>query len=1531
MSKIPDEEMKTDEWGDSIQWDDSEDWNLSSDTTNSWGIIPNLGESFIVLFEDKKTFLGSVNDVENSEGKYFTLKNKEKSLLFQTEENGVVKMKTDDYEILDIQKIKKYDMKLLELPESVEEKLNESSEIAYTLVDDKNRIYSKQELKEMLISTLYTQYNKESETKTMTEIIESADILLEISGEKISKHTHGNWYVPIITNETKIISEENEIYDEIKDLIDNDKLITDKNTKQDKNYVGLMKNLLHLWDNIIHDENNDGLLINDYEGKMYRNCLDMNNCSGINGLYSFDEIRNNRSFKVPTSFDRISGDSNYLEIRKPMKVNITGILTIPYHHFPFLSENLLSTDKLTLYEKCILQELFKQTNIQKRNGFKNNTINTKEHNSDHNYEINSFTIHNLNSNNKEELIKNINDIKPSVKDILQSLDDKIVKSLKNYQDIAKLLINYEINYNELDDDYKYINNILTQNTLTDSKDPKLFRLKHKPVIKKELNIESRIKISKEIIFGMLNISSRNLLIKRFIDTFCVDSSDESDWYVGIHDKKRLLCKHYSYLSGEKDTNAFFMMKQKYQRLPPEDGNIYCKNCGEFICQEEFSHDDGFSDDLPAPTKEVLIQEKDPFEKYDESDMNNIGLLKNISQGLGVELKDEDIVIIVDIYSSLSEDIVANKRYNTLNITKSDEHPRVSEIKKKYSKDKKKMSKSIKSFQIFLKVTNRIMVFISLSLMIIATSIPLYENKYIEEFKLFNEDNTINKDFVGKLALILNKISYTFGEKYEKIYKELYNEKKSFEVTNVQDQIVNLIDFFTSSSFPKIISRLGDYTRFKQIVNNTYINYEWPIYKPLTNNKLIAHINNIVKGDKISEGLRLKTYNNVNIENITGISGIDDYELHKAYDIQKNSLINTAFQRIFNLTVSLHGKLEKPNFYLDTNVEKFFNESDDDIKDICIKSGWNDKTKTMGPINFKELRKNFIPKIMKVFHEKSNNDLTPCFTLKEKCNDYIHININNYDLSMMNTESKRFYKHYIPDIFPSVNYSIIKDVIKEKIFKTFAFDPTNKVIKKELSTQYLGKFLIDISNVSDITVEEKSSDYEKDIPKNEKNFHKIIDYLHINSRLVSSYINLPHDITGDSLRNISNNIYITEIFSLLEDKDYEFDVERFIKILEIIEENKENIKDVKKELTEIYLQIEEKNDEILISSSSLLKMYFDNNQTFKSRFQNIFIPGRKTHIKIYEDMRKKLESFGQINYQNLTDKNIEDIFRILIENEHFDLEYINDISSEILYIISNIINSGHKNSHIPKSWKLSDVNKSWYKKYVETHYFSQHRDIYTKNNFKDFSEYFGKATPHFVELFKNIQKLTKNINTQRNIIGVLTENIKSLWKYVYLTIIRELLSFSDNLRNELNINENDEENADIIEKFSLDLIIHLFEKRYDITWIYSNKENLSELLGVQKEREKQKLIHKLDGMSNDKRHATTELHTIGTKNHFKASEIENMEYIEDESYKNENDDLSYINEVMNGQTLTEVNYVVEDDLANDNYDTGEQIDEDGGDM
>tara|TARA_Y100000389_G_scaffold45016_1_gene39757 strand:- start:6603 stop:11213 length:4611 start_codon:yes stop_codon:yes gene_type:complete len=1536
MSDIPNEEMTTDGWGDGIDWgEETSPWGEeTSENKSEWGITPKMGEQFIVLFKDGNKFLGIVNDIENEEGKYFTLKNGEKSLLFQTKE-GVVVLKTEDYEILDIQRIKSYDMKLLEIPSSLQEKLNETNDIAYSSIDTKDRVYSKQELKEMLISTLYEQYNRDTIIKTFDEIIDYAEILLNISGEENKgKRKIGKWCLPIISNEVRLYGEEKEIVNEITDLIENDKLITDKNNKQDKNYVNLIKNLLHLSDNIVNDETNEGVSINDYEGKLYRNCLNMNNCSGINGLYSFDEVRNNRHFHIPTSFDRVSGDSHFLEIRKPMNINILGVLTLPYHYYPYIYDSLLYNNSLSLYEKCILQELMKQTNLQKRDEFKKNTISTKQFKKeDYKYELDTFTIHKLTSNNKDELVDDIHAIKPSISDLMKTLDEKILKSIKSYSDITKLFVNYDVKYGDLEKDYKMINETLTKNSLNDKKNSKIFNLKKKKIIKKELDIEKRITLSKHIIFGMLNISVRNLFIKRFINTFCVESSDEKDkhWYLGIHDKKRLLCKHYSYLTTEKNEEQFHLMKQQYQKLPPEDGNIYCKNCGEFICQEEFSHDDGFTDDMPTSTKEVLIVEKDLFEKYDESDMNNIGLLKDIAMGMGAELKDDDIVLIIDTYSSLSEDIIANKRYGTINITKGDEHPRVREIKKTHKKDKKLMTKHIKSFQIFLKVTNRILVLISLSLLIIGTSVPIYENKYIQDFKLFQDDYKLNKDFIMKMTHVLKRVSHSFGEKYEKIYLELVNERKNYDVSPVDEQIHNLLSLFLTSSFPKLGSRFEIFLKFKKSVNNIYTNYEWPIYKPLSSNKLVKEINTKVNSDKSSESLLIRTYNIINVENITNVSGTNDYDLQTELNIEKNDLINTAFQRLFNSAVSLHGHTEKPNFFIDTNMEKFFNESTDAIKDICIKSGWNNKTKTMGPISFKELRSKFIPAIFKNIYENTNNELVPCFTLKEHCNDYIHANINNYDLCLLNVPSKRFYKHTTPDIFPSVNYSILKDEMKDKIFKTFAFDPLNNIIKRELNTNYLGKFLIDIN--TDVNIEDNIHRYEKEIPKNEKNFHKIIEYMHTKSRLNFQYISLPQEITGDSLKNYLKKDFINEYFELFEGKEFTFDQERFLQILEILEENKENIKDVGNDLTQIYLDIEEENNKALEIIGTLMISSFKNYPKLKERFQNIFVSGKVSHIKMNHTMRKELESYGQINYKNLTGKNIEDILRIIIEDKAFDLDYIKDVSNELLFLVSNIINTGFKNSHIPKSWRLSDINKEWFKKYVDTHYFSHHRDIYTQRNFSTFEEYFTmESKENFKELYEKIEGCVRNVESLRNTsTNVLTENIKSLWKHIFLNLIKQILLFSDDLRHTLEMEGADDEMGDVFEKLSLELIIHLFEKRFDQTWIYSEKDNLNELLGFQKEREKQKLIHKLDGMSNDKRHAATELHTIGTKNHFKASEIENMEHIEDEKYKQEMDDESYIQEIMGGNLLQENTIVIQDDMVNEEYETGEFIDDDGGNM
>ena len=104
------------------------------------------------------------------------------------------------------------------------------------------------------------------------------------------------------------------------------------------------------------------------------------------------------------------------------------------------------------------------------------------------------------------------------------------------------------------------------------------------------------------------------------------------------------------------------------------------------------------------------------------------LVKLLGKNIGVTLEDIDIKLILDIYLSLNEDIIANTRYNTMNITNTDEHPLVKDINKKY-KDKIKLKKeNIKNFQFYLKNTNKVLSLTSILIIVIQTSIPKYNIK-----------------------------------------------------------------------------------------------------------------------------------------------------------------------------------------------------------------------------------------------------------------------------------------------------------------------------------------------------------------------------------------------------------------------------------------------------------------------------------------------------------------------------------------------------------------------------------------------------------------------------------------------------------------------------------------------------------------------------------------------------------------------------------------------------------------------------------
>ena len=103
-------------------------------------------------------------------------------------------------------------------------------------------------------------------------------------------------------------------------------------------------------------------------------------------------------------------------------------------------------------------------------------------------------------------------------------------------------------------------------------------------------------------------------------------------------------------------------------------------------------------------------------------------------------------------------------------------------------------------------------------------------------------------------------------------------------------------------------------------------------------------------------------------------------------------------------------------------------------------------------DFHNLRTNIIPEIIGHYHGKSQG-IESCYSDSEACNRFIHININNYDLSLLNVNTKRIYKHSVPTVWPENDYDDISDNIKELLSQSYCKDPAGNIIKR-----YLGPFL-----------------------------------------------------------------------------------------------------------------------------------------------------------------------------------------------------------------------------------------------------------------------------------------------------------------------------------------------------------------------------------------------------------------------------------------------------------------------------------------
>ena len=55
------------------------------------------------------------------------------------------------------------------------------------------------------------------------------------------------------------------------------------------------------------------------------------------------------------------------------------------------------------------------------------------------------------------------------------------------------------------------------------------------------------------------------------------------------------------------------------------------------------------------------------------------------------------------------------------------------------------------------------------------------------------------------------------------------------------------------------------------------------------------------------------------------------------------------------------------------------------------------------------------------YQKSKVGIETCYDDYSICNRFIHININNYELFLLRSKPKRYYKYIPPNIYPDVDF------------------------------------------------------------------------------------------------------------------------------------------------------------------------------------------------------------------------------------------------------------------------------------------------------------------------------------------------------------------------------------------------------------------------------------------------------------------------------------------------------------------------------
>jgi len=1507
--------------------DDDDNGNINVTLYEERNTELTLGDLYLFVLESvDDILLGKIVSIEKDENRLTMECDNNKNYIFIYDENEIIS-KTDDYEIIEIVRVIEYE------PDNSEISLLNDYTLETDIEEDKK--YSKIAIKDNLLSVMIESMNIYENSSMIEKVQKTIDTFYEMieSGKIIQKDNQiPKWLVPLISDNIKY-------YHDLIGVELSAELQEYENSMKTVNNYSDYLSVVFNSSKVINTENGYGYTTNEYSGTFLRNCIQDDSCSGLGGEpYSYDERRNSNSIK---NAGQIVHSCDVLRF--------VAMLIEPIDKTTYSFDEITTKD-YTVFEKTIYSFENRMNQMKKKKSMKKSLIEYKEI---EDYEISdNYTI--LNLSDKSD-INEINRIKESVNDsLLENLiDSEIVKSIYNLSDLRKVLWKYNINTIDFNPDkvknlFKIIQGNIRKYCIDYVKMVKKIKEEKFETTKLTLNKEDLIN---KILNYILNIRDRqvyNHYLDKFIRTFTRRSEkiteDNKFLYSKISDKK-ILCTHYLYKCEIDNSNSLFdKMKDKFGN-PPEDGSIFCKYCGEYLCEENPTLFDGYEGEKPSVSSEVLdsSQEKKlEIEKYITDNEELCNIINLLSTSIGVSLEDDDIYNILLVYKYIDHNRMADLRYDLNNVTTSDIHPRInktiSDLKEKEKSEKDKKQKKgfklereniVKNFQGWIIDTNKVLVLSSILSIFIQTKIPsLFLNNDSERtFQIIDiESKIIHKSALNYLSVKIRKLSEKYKD--EKVWNNcngLFNEKE-FDTNEIDIQLANIIQFITQPNFPKIFEKLKQYDEFIKAEKHQYLKEEWPLFRPLKKNIINKEISDILRNNyEKDKKSYVKKYGGICKNNSALLRTLGDTEsvsLSEILDIPGLSIYkNSSFKVLFRYVVSLYG-VQKSNAFMTLSFRRLLNTSDekDKLHRIFVEHGWNEDSDSFPKLDFKMLRTKLFPKIFGLYGD--NSEIKSCFKNIDSCNHYIHNTINTYDLHLLNTNPKRVYFYNPIEAFPKSEFNLLKEERMEyltNLFSLYRYDENDKIIKMKENKLY-DKYKIHISENINTDLQKY-----KDIDINEENYLLLINYLIAKNKMIYNSIEKSKIIYKESDYALIDTypLIYGRLLNYLNGRIFSMDESNqnlyltLFSVLDIIYRDDYDNKDlIMKNYREIYSTM-----------LSYRNLQINKISTFFTRSINIQTNQKKRFITLF-----KQHNSSKVNFVS---DDLITLLKLYINDDNLNYSYIERYITHIRNVLSLMQRDIFKptsSSEIPKKrWKMSDVNYSSFTNHIDrenTHidlYF--HENLFQRSNpsligFNRYFKEYPNAHIYFSFLYDNISVFLKDIENMKGYEGdeyYNEKNMNIVIKYHFLNIFTESIKLIEDLNDntseaysmlkdifseidtDVEFEEFSEESSSVLSQFLIDIFTDILYKHYDPNWIFLNEKrlDLSNRISKQKEREKQYIVEKLTDATKDERYAQIQKQKMGITLYYHMGAEKANEYIQSDEYNQDNMNERYdkIKEIM----------------------------------